>query len=239
MRKIMIGLIFTFGFLFAAGSAHAQDGLKIELTPYLWMAGVEGDVTVGNREVEVDVGFEDLVDAVDVAGAFMTVVQYNRWVLWGQFDYLALDSNGLDNSAGRVRLESDSIFATAAFGYQFQTFGESTLDVLAGARYTRMENKLTIGGIGSGESTNDLLDGLFVLRPSFQLSRSWRFNPTLSIGTGDSDLTYELQPQFQYQVNELLAVRFGYRRLYYDVSNDRKGFDGAFHGFIAGLGFTF
>ena len=33
----------------------------------------------------------------------------------------------------------------------------------------------------------------------------------LGIGAGDSDLVYELFPQFQYNVTETVATRFGYR----------------------------
>ena len=55
----------------------------------------------------------------------------------------------------------------------------------------------------------------------------------------DSDLTYELQPQFQYDISKTMSARFGYRRLYYDIKNERSSMDVTFSGFIVGLGFIF
>ncbi len=66
------------------------------------------------------------------------------------------------------------------------------------------------------------------------------FNPTLAFGGGgDSELIYELQPQFQYQFTDNLALRVGYRRMYYDVKGDRGEFDGVIHGAMLGLGLKF
>ena len=57
-------------------------------------------------------------------------------------------------------------------------------------------------------------------------------------GGGDSKLTYELQPNLQYQFSNLIAARLGYRRLYYDYKGDKADFDGTFQGFTLGLGIT-
>ncbi len=221
-------------------STHAEDPWKFEFVPYIWAAGMDADVTVGSRTADVSVGFDDLLDATDIGGAFLAVTQYERVVLWTQLDYFELDTNNVKGSPERIRAESDSLFLTAALGYQFNTFGErSTIDVMGGFRYLDMENSLTVANLRSKDGGQEIWDGIFMLRPSFYLTDTIRFNPTLSIGTGDSDLTYELQPQFQFQLNDSLVARVGYRRLYYDYSGDHGNFDGSFHGLIAGLGFVF
>lgn len=228
----------------SAGPALAADGgWKFELTPYIWGVGIDGDVTVRGTEVDVDAGFDDLIDNVDLGGSFLAVIQKDRWVNWLQVDYFEIsDDENVDRIGGaEVEVESDTLFLTAATGIQVDGWMKGqTFDILGGLRYARMDNELTISGVGSADRTSDIYDAVLVVRPSFQLSRRWRFNPTLSIGAGDSDLTYELQPQFQFHFNDTWIARIGYRRLYYDTEGSSGNeFDGSFHGFLLGFGGTF
>lgn len=228
----------------SVGSARAaSNDWQFELTPYVWAAGMDGDIEVAGRSAEVEVGFEDLIDKVDIAGSFLGVVQKGMWVNWLQVDYLALSNDERPAALGgaKVEVESDTLILTAATGIQLGLWSEGqTIDIMGGVRYVRMENELSISGVGSFDETNDIYDAVLVLRPSMQLTKRLRFNPTLSIGAGDSDLTYELMPQFQYDFTDALAMRVGYRRLYYDFEGDRgNSFDGALHGFFIGLGLTF
>jgi hypothetical protein len=213
------------------------------LTPYIWTAGIDGDIEVKGRKVDVDVGFDDLIDKVDIGGSFLAVVQKGMWVNWLQVDYFSLSEDGTASALGgaEVDVESDTLILTAATGIQIGLWREGqTLDIMGGIRYLRMDNELSISGVGTFKNTNDIYDGVLVLRPSIPLSERWRFNPTLSIGAGDSDLTYELQPQFQYNFTDTWALRLGYRRLYYDTKGNRgNSFDGSFHGFFVGFGGTF
>jgi len=223
-----------------SSTAVGEDNWKFEIVPYAWLAGIDADVTVGNRTAAVDIGFDDLIDSADLGGSFLSVTQYKQWVLWTQFDYFKLNTDVLKDNPVRARFKNESLFATAAIGYQFHTFGEySTIDVLGGARYLNIDNTINADSVGSLSRSNDLVDGIFMIRPNFQLLSWLRFNPTLSVGAGDSDLTYELQPQLHFQITDHLIARVGYRRLFYNAENSRGEFDGSFHGFIAGLGGSF
>ena len=246
MRKILMLMVGLFMTLVVTLPTHAEEkDWKFEVTPYLWMAGIEGDVTVGSTTLEADVGFSDLFDATDAAFAFLSVTQYKQWVIWTQLDFMSLSTDELDDPPPLAEVNVDTIILTLAGGYQFPgPFGEgSTIDALVGVRYLGMETEVVVGPI-SVEKDTDITDVVLVLRPSAILFKETlkgrlRFNPTLSIGGGDSDLTYELQPQFQYQITDHIAGRLGYRRLYYDIDGDRVDFDGTFHGILIGIGGTF
>lgn len=229
--------------------SHAQErDWKFEITPYVWAAGIDADVTVGSRTaaggrtVTIDKSFSDVLDAIDIAGSFLTVAQFGHVVIWGQADYLNLSTDELDDAPARGELDTDVFMGTLAVGYQFGGWKEGqSFDVLLGARYLSLENELQLDGIGTFKGDRDVTDPVLILRPSLRLSDRWRFNPTMSFGTGgDSEKTYELQPQFQFQINDNLAMRFGYRRLYYEIENDvGNAWDGAFQGLIIGIGGTF
>ncbi|WP_461481883.1 OmpA family protein [Porticoccus sp.] len=222
-------------------TAAEEDTWKFEFTPYLWAAGLDADVTIANRSAEVDASFSDILDNLDMTAAFLATAQYNSWVTWLQVDYLDLST---DLSRGPVSgsLESEMTMSTFGFGYQFQgwTPGQ-TFDVLLGVRNLRLENKLKLDTLGDFSGDRNITDPVIIVRPSIQLSEHWRFNPTLSYGTGgDSERTYELQPQFQYQAWKNGAFRFGYRKVDYDIeSNSGNTFDGAFEGPFIGFGMTF
>ncbi|MGE5294197.1 MAG: outer membrane protein [Solirubrobacterales bacterium] len=229
--------------LLAAASAFAaQDGgWNFEVTPYFWAAGVEGDVTASDgTEYDVDMEFDDLFDAVDAGAGVMALARLDSFVVGGQFDYVGMDSDQLDPAPAGGSIQTDSFLGELAAGWRFQPFERSTIDVLGGVRYAWIKNEIDITGVGSGEDSIDIVDGVVVVRPTFHLTKKWSVNTTFDIGAGDSDLTWQVQPNIQYQINDNLAVRAGYRRVHYDVEGDHGNeFDAAFQGFIVGVSVMF
>jgi OOP family OmpA-OmpF porin len=243
-KTVAVAVATTLAITAAVPRAQAQDEtVGFEISPYLWGAGVDADVTLGDQTVNVKRDFSDIVDAIDIGGGVMGGVLINRFVMVGQVDYLSLDSDELDDAPARGRLETDLLMAMLALGYRFG--GERPgkhLDVLVGARNLSLDNTLTLDGLGRFEGDKDFVDPILMIRPSLPLGERWRLNATMSYGSGgDSEKTWELQPHVQFQISDHLALRFGYRRLYYEIDseNGRNKFDGAFQGLIIGLGGTF
>ena len=225
----------------AAIPAAADEGWQFEVTPYVWAAGINADVTVLDRSVKIDAKFSDVVKAVDLAGAVLLRAQHGPWVVFSQLDYLALDTNNLDDAPAAGRLEQDVFMASGAFGYQFASAdGRRAVDVLIGGRHMSMDNKLTLDALGSFKSNRNINDPIIMIRPSFQLSERWSLNPTFAYGDGgDSKKVWEMQPTIQFQATKHGALRFGYRKLHYDLEGAHSSFDGEFQGFIVGYGGTF
>lgn len=221
--------------------AGEEDTWKVEFTPYVWAAGLDADVTIANRTANVDASFSDLLDNLDMAAAFLATAQYNSWVTWLQVDYLDM-STDFSKGPASGSVDTEMTMSTFGFGYQFQGWKPGqTFDVLLGVRNLKLDNKLKLGALGEFGSDRSITDPVIIVRPSIPLSEHWRFNPTLSYGTGgDSEKTYELQPQFQYQAWKNGAFRFGYRKVGYDIESSRGNtFDGAFEGPFIGFGMTF
>ena len=222
-------------------AADGDGGWKFELTPYLWMAGLDADVTVQGNTVHVEQSFSDLLDSVSAGAMLLGIVQYNRLVGLAQLDWISMDTNNLDPRPAAGRLESTFFMANLGAGYQFAgLLPRTTVDVLVGARIVSLDSKVTPTGAASVEKTVTLADPVLFVRPSFRLLSWLRFNPTVSIGgLGSSDLTYELQPTLQFQILDNVAARVGYRRVHYKYSGSLVTFDGSLSGFLAGVGVTF
>lgn len=221
-------------------SLHAADW-QGELTPYLWTAGIDGDVSVRGQKVEAEEGFENLSESIDMSGAFLGVLQRGNTVMMAQYDTLSIDTDELARVPEGSFLESNVQIVTLAAGIQLEGAKGKTYDVLLGARRLQLDNEITLNGADTLATDQHFNDIVVVIRPSVPLSQKWRFNPTLSVGAGDSNSTYELQPQVQYQLSTTLALRVGYRSLYYDLEGKRENaeFDGAFQGMLIGLGGMF
>ena len=241
MRTMAAAFAVLLAMIFTTLPARAEeDKWKFEVTPYVWAAGFKGDVTVNGREGSVDKSFSDLVKFVDAAGSVLGVAQYGHWVAWGQGDYMSL-SDDLDRPPGGGKLKSDLTIATVAVGYQFDGWKEGqTFDVMIGEQHTRVDTTLTLNALGSVERKNNINDTFLFVRPSLPLSERWRFNPTMVYGKSNSDTTYTLWPQFQYQITKTWETRIGYRKLHYSFDKDNGNkFDAELRGFILGFGATF
>jgi opacity protein-like surface antigen len=251
MKTMMAGLVMA-ALLTAVSAGYAAEpqGLQVEITPYAWLAGLEGDITVNGQEADFEKSASDLLDAVDVGGSLLGVVQYDRFLFWGQVDYFSLSTDELDeqDQPQGGSLDSKMLLGEAAVGYQIDGWSEGqTFDILVGARVLSMENDLVVFDKGTRSKDSDLTDPMLVVRPSLPVFPSkidgLRFNPTLGIGGGgDSDLVYELFPQFQYQCTDSIAVRLGYRTVGYKFkgdNNEENELNVRLAGLIAGVGFTF
>lgn len=230
--------------------AAEPQGWKFEITPYLWAAGMEGDVTVNGQKADFDKSFSDIVDAVELGGSLLGVVQYDRFLLWGQVDHFELDTDEMDieDRPEGGRLETKLTLLEFAAGYQIDGWSEGqTFDILVGVRSLSMDNDLTVTGHGEYSKDVDVTDPILVVRPSMPIFPSkidgLRFNPTLAIGGGgDADLVYELFPQIQYQINDNLVARVGYRTVGYKFKGEKnKDNELNFNlsGLIVGVGVTF
>jgi outer membrane protein OmpA-like peptidoglycan-associated protein len=251
-----LGIVGTVIVLGTAGTAIAsdQEGFQLEITPYAWLQGVDGTIESGTREASFDQGIDDLVDNVDMGLSGLVVASFNRFVLYGQYDFVELGLNGdeIDDSdivlpdGVKVDGDTDEDIWTAAAGYRFDTFGENTVDVLVGARGATIDTELRVTGLPGRQSEVESTDTVVMLRPSFRISENWRFNPTLAYAvSGDADTHYELQPQIQYQFSDSFAFRFGYRTLHYEVEDGNSGdddygkLDVDFSGLMFGVGWVF
>lgn len=254
MNQRIVGIVVAV-LMMAACGIHAAEpqGWKFEVTPYAWLAGLEGDVTVNGQTADFEKKFSDLFEAVDGAVSLLGVAQYGRYLVWGQVDYFSMSTDALDveDQPQGGSLDSEMLLGELAVGYQIDGWSEGqTFDLLVGVRSLSIKNDLTVYGAGTVSSDDrdkeSRVDAILVVRPSMPVFPSkiegLRFNPTIAIGGGDSDLVYELQPQFQYQITENIAARLGYRTVGYKLKgnkNEDNEVNINLAGLIAGIGFTF
>lgn len=233
----------------SAGYAAEPQGWKFEITPYAWLAGLEGDITVNGQKADFEKSASDLLDYVELGASVRLGAEYNRFLIGALVDYFSLSTDELDveDRPQGGKLESKTLILEGAVGYRLDGWSEGqSFGLMVGARSLQMETDLEVYGHGTRSRDNTVTDAMFYVVPSLPVLPSkidgLRFNPILGIGAGDSDLAYELFPQFQYQITESMAARLGYRTIGWKFKGDQNEdneLNISMSGLIVGVGLTF
>lgn len=226
--------------------AEESQGWKFEVTPYVWLAGIDGDVTVNGHKADFEKSASDLLDYLDVAGSIRIGAECNRFMIGALVDYFTLSTDNLDvdDQPQRGSLDTTTLLLEGAVGYRVDGWMEGqSFGLMVGVRNLHIANDLTVYERGKSSEANDVTDAMFYLLPNVPVFPSkikgLRFNPILGIGAGDSDLAYELFPQFQYQITDSIVARLGYRRVGWNFEDGDKEMNMGMSGLIAGVGVTF
>jgi hypothetical protein len=214
MKYAEKGLIATaaalmlFGFLFA--SSHAQgaptyppqqgrkpaDTWEFGISPYMWFAGISGDITVKDRTAHVSVPFSDIWNNLDFGGMVQVEARKGRWGLFLQPNYLKLSptaslsrpaaadvvQGGPSVREADVRLDTRLLFAEFGGFCRVLQFGCAadkqrflSIEALAGGRYWYFQNHIFLNLPERGVSFSDtsyvsLIDPMIGFRTQVHLA---------------------------------------------------------------------
>ncbi|HEY4648196.1 MAG TPA: hypothetical protein VIG95_03780, partial [Gemmatimonadales bacterium] len=102
-RFLLAGGLFAAVVLSQPTSAEAQDNRvpdaqgetpawRFTFTPYLWGAGLTGQVGVGGRSSDVDIDVGDVIDDFDIGVMGLVEARKNSWVLSADVFFVNLGS---------------------------------------------------------------------------------------------------------------------------------------------------
>ncbi len=240
-----------------ATEKYVSDDWTFTLTPYLWALSLEGDVTVRGQESEVDLGFDDILEKLNMAVMIEAEARKGRFGLLVNPLYATLEDKQTISGLG---IEADVDVVVTSFGgyyrlgpwnldYKTGAAGPKLVaDVFAGARYTYLNLKLNVRGGPQGEGDEDWFDPIVGLRTLWFLSPRWT---VLLMGDYGG---FGVGSDYQWQVSGFIGYRFhllgddnahayaGYRYLRqdYDAGDGNKlEWDVELHGPVIGLSWHF
>lgn len=210
-----------------------------QVTPYFWLAELNGDVTVRGFEAEVDQELGDawdlLVDNFDIAGAVrVEVYSGDRWGFLGDAMYMRLESEGNGPVTGQ---EIDGEFEqfVGELGAFYRVVGAEsdarrTLDLLGGVRlnYLSLELDPTIGFTRDDSQTwIDPFIGVRGSVPAGDRAALFARGDVGGFGIDEgttSDFVWNVEAGLRYDLSNHTALSVGYRWLGTDFENDDDGF---------------
>lgn len=232
-------------FAITALPAAAQDGgWQGQMTPYVWGAGLGGDVTpfTGAPTVEVDKSLSDVLDDLDGAFFLSGYARRDRFVLMGDLSIASASEEGLvpPGIPARAQLRQSSL--TLLGGYRVVDLPQMHLDMLAGARTWKIEGTADVfGGAISRSGDKTFTDPIVALRANYTLSPRWSAIIYADYGGFDvgSRRTSQIVATANYQVTDQLYVSGGYRQLNVDYREGGTRIDMTMAGPLLGVTLRF
>ena len=246
-------LLLLFGLLIGANTVLADEGWNFRLSPYLWFAGLKGDVgTIQSLPTApVDISATDALEDTEASLMLILDAKKGRHGFFTDLIYTDVQSDEeLVPQPIGLMMKSTSKTTIFSLAYQYELYGQdqTVVDLLAGGRYWAIDSELKFkGGLG-------LLAG-----KKLSNDESW-FDPALGIkgraplgssqfyvegGAGlggfgvGSDLFYEINANVGYQWNKSIGTALGYRMFDVDYEDDGYVYDVRQQGWQVGLTWAF
>jgi hypothetical protein len=221
-------------------TSAARSDQALQLTPYLWMAGLDGRISPFRRAptIGVEKSFSDVMDDLEL-GAFVNLWwRRDRFVFSGDLMYVSTSDGHASGPLPPLpvpvppgtevegRVDSRQLTATLQAGYRFVDTPDFTLDALAGLRAWRLSNDVTVSALGMSRRYGedfDWVDPVFGVRAFRRLSGDWSLQAQLDVGGFGvgADSTWSALATVNYIISDRVSVSAGYKVL--DVDYDHGG----------------
>lgn len=147
-----------------SGPTAAMDGRwHFNLAPYVWMPGINGDVSVANRpSVPVDASFSDILDNFDVGLQARFEARRNRFGFAADVVWMNLGLPAAETQMADVTVDFRQLVAEGIGFYRVASGGRADnpahLDLLAGVRYTTSRTRLSAETAAGADYDGDFQD---------------------------------------------------------------------------------
>lgn len=236
-------------------TAGDQTGWQFETTLYGWYAGMDGTIISpgpAGAEGDLEVDASDILDNLQMAFMGTLEARHDKWAIITDLVYLNMSDDAttslkLGPAPGRpvnatVDLDFTSWIVNAGISYDLAEGDWGRLGLIGGARYLSVdiEGDFNLGGPFSlnRSKSKDFWNGFVGLRGAILLSENWYLPYYADLGTGDSDLTWQLFAGIGYRFG-WGDIKAGYRYLAFEQDGDGIVEDMAISGPAMGVVFRF
>jgi hypothetical protein len=219
---------------------------EFTLTPYIWMAGLEGrvDAFATLPPADVDASFkDDILGNINMAFMLVAETRKDRFGVLMDLAYVDIEESASlrDDAYLSASLQAKLWLYSLLGEYRILDSDRGFLDLLGGMKYTSVKNIIDVSTAESSRSVSakdDWFDLVVGIRGVRALGDSPWFvsGAVLAGGFGlASDSLWDLNLNLGYQWTESFSTTLGYR--YFDVDYEDDGFladltlDGAVIGF--------
>ena len=229
-----------------------QSPWSFRVSPYVWFAGLSGDVGVNANlpVIDVDVDFSEIFEAIDwfpppvmVAGE----VRYERFAFVTDLIFLGLDADE-EKTRGPVALAAkmnlDTLVWTFGGSFRAIEIEPVTVDLLAGGRLWNVDAEGALTGplaVRQRSGSKTWVDPIIGISGRVELGSGFALQAEGDVGGFGlvSDIDWQVLGTIQYQVADYLTLDAGYRYLAVDFDDGGFLFDVALSGPIIGASIRF
>lgn len=191
--------------LLGTNSVHAGEWSG-SASLYFWLPSMDGSGNLnvppndGSGEEPLPVDPSQVLDSLDLALMGSFEVRYDKYLFFTDITYLDMSNTksvNILNTSREVELGFEGWQSSYYGGYAAVGSDELTLDIIAGLRYFSMEFEVEVDReniVNQRRRTfyEGLLDGIIGLKGQYNITEQWFIPYHVDVGTGNSDLTYQL-----------------------------------------------
>jgi hypothetical protein len=225
------------GPLQATAETTASDDWQYAASLYFFAPAVKGSTASGS---DIDVSFDTLINNLNMTfmGAFEA--RKGKWSALADVLYLNVGANGgaevpLTDPLGQpLGIRADASLKLrgwvlgAVGGYNVYDTSQASVDVIAGLRYLEMKASFGLGLQGrrfgraiESDASAVVWDGVVGVKGRANLGGDWFLPFYLDVGTGDSDLTWQVFAGVGYDF-DWGDVSLAYRHLDWDLGSSSR-----------------
>ncbi len=238
--------------------AKDPTGAWFQATPYLWMASIRGENTIGTRAgdvtVPIDVNFGDIWSNLKFAFSFRFEGGKNHGLGGMDFAYIRQGEDDIEiETPGPIQRTGVYRFTTVQtefFGaYRGNPTGKTKWDLLGGTRINNQSQNLTISGLVDGIELVDINKTWADFFAGFRIVSNVGRKVFLAIradaGAGGSKFTGNGVFTFGYQISQLVSLDLAFRYLYINYASGVPttlsfyAYKADQYGLVLGAGFHF
>ena len=227
---LLVFLAFLTPSLASAAEPKDHDGWNFRFTPYLWGANLTANLPGTDND---PVPFYKLLD--DLKMGFMGEFEARKGQWSFNVDTIYMDvkdtvSEPVDiPDLGPVDLsvtgDLKGLVVTPSVGYAVVDSDKARVELLGGLRYLDLSLKANLAADGEvlldDKVSRSDWDGVIGARATVFLNDKWYMPLYGDIGTGDSDLTWQLGAGIGYRFNKVnLTLAYRYLKYEFDGSSD-------------------
>ena len=260
MKKIMMSALVASSLALAGGDiapvepvvetpvVEETSGWQNELTIYGWLPTISMDTRWGSTSSDTSDTMPDIIDDLKMVFIGTYATRYDKWSFVADVMYMDLGDSetgthtfpGGETVEATVEMDIKSLLVSTGVGYNIVQTDNNILDVVAGVRYMDLEVDISSDHPRHpGQSaSDDILDGIIGLRGAYNFNENWYMPYEADIGTGDSELTYQLFAGVGYKY-DWGDVKLGYRYIGYEMDDDKIIDNLDLSGAVLGVSFKF
>jgi len=226
--------------------ASEQDEWQFMAEAYFWAASIGGESASGS---DIDIDIDDIIDDLNIGFMGTLGAKKGKWGFLVDTIYLDVSDNKnilMDSVPVNTNLDLKGWVVTPMIGYQVYEEGETTISVIAGARYLNLAVDVDLR---NPDPTSDFFrpslsdsggnwDGIIGVKGDLFLNDNWFIPLYADIGAGDSEFTWQVNGGLGYRFTNF-DILVAYRYLSWDWDDNDVFDDLNFSGFAAGMRFLF
>lgn len=234
-----------------------QDTWVFSIAPYLWAAGLQGDVGLfGRQPVDIDMSFGDIFDNLRFGGMVVGEAHNGTWGILTDVVYVKIEvGETVERTVATVpialtgNVQTSSFTGTIMGQYRLVAEPSATLDLMAGARIWSVDNDISLslaaGGPPllefSGSDGDTWVDPMVGIKGRIDINPSWYLTGWGMVGGFDvgSEFSWDVLGAVGHQLTDRLSIVGGYRALGVDYQDDGFVYDIVQHGPVFGAVYRF